>query len=375
MSRRKRGKKLGLAKKTILILNTVFVILMLLSYLSSISNPLKFWPLAFFGLAYPFLLITNAMFVVFWLMSRPLFSLYSLLTIIIGWKFLVSTVGFRESTAIEVPKSSSDMIRVMTWNVHEFKSFNHKNTKPVRDQMLEIIRDEQPDILCLQEYYSKRRGESNIKKMITEIMNAGHYHVREDFSNPWELKGMVIFSKIQFADTGSVAFPNSGGSNAAIYADFEYKKRKFRIYNVHLQSINFKPEDYKYIKTVKEEINTDVKSSRRIGSRLKRAFIKRSEQVNSLAQHMKAYSNSIIIAGDFNDTPSSFAVNKLSSGMKNSFREKGSGFGITYNGEFPNFQIDYILASKDFNIKSYLTVNKKLSDHYPVRSDLEFRMP
>lgn len=375
MIRKKRGKRLGLAKKTILILNTVFVILMLLSYLSSISNPSKLWPLAFFGLAYPFLLIANMTFVIFWLMSKPFFSLLSLLTVLLGWKFLVSTIGFRESTAIEVPKSSSDMIRVMTWNVHEFKSFNHKSAKPVRDQMLEIIRDEQPDILCMQEYYSKRRGESNIKKMITEIMSAGHYHVREDFSNPWELKGMVIFSKIRFTDTGSVAFPNSGGSNAAIYADFEYKKRKFRIYNVHLQSINFKPEDYKYIKTVKEEINTDVKSSRRIGSRLKRAFIKRSDQVNTLAKHMEAYSNPIIIAGDFNDTPSSFAVNKLSSGMKNAFREKGSGFGITYNGEFPNFQIDYILASKHFNIKSYLTVNKKLSDHYPVRSDLEFQMP
>ncbi|WP_448819422.1 endonuclease/exonuclease/phosphatase family protein [Arcticibacter sp.] len=358
-----------------LYINIAFVVLMLLSYLSSVADPSYLWPVAFFGLAYPFLLFIHVLFILFWILSRPVFALISLATILIGWKFLTLTIGFRESQAIEVPKSSKDMIRIMTWNVHEFKPFGSKADRPVRDAMLEIIRNEKPDILCMQEYYSKRRGESNIKKMITEIMEAEHYHVREDFGNPWELKGMVIFSKIPFADTGSVVFPNSSGNNEAIYADFVHEKKKFRVYNVHLQSINFKPEDYKYIKTIKEEINTDVQSSRRIGSRLKRAFIKRSKQVTFLSEHIKAYSGPVIIAGDFNDTPASFAVNKLSSGMKNAFREKGSGFGITYNGEFPNFQIDYILASNDFEVKSYLTVNKKLSDHYPVRSDLEFRTP
>lgn len=375
MRRKKRGKSLGFGRKSVLYINIAFAVLMFLSYLSSVANPQHIWPLAFFGLAYPFLLFIHVLFIAFWILSRPIFALISLATILVGWKFLTLTIGFRESQAIEVPKSSTEMIRIMTWNVHEFKAFGAKADKPVRDQMLEIIRDEQPDILCMQEYYSKRRGESNIKKMITEIMATEHYHVREDFGNPWELKGMVIFSKIPFTDTGSVVFPGSSGSNEAIYADFEYDKKKFRVYNVHLQSINFKPEDYKYIKTIKEEINTDVKSSKRIGSRLKRAFIKRSEQVNFLSEHIKSYSGPVIIAGDFNDTPASFAVNKLSSGMRNTFREKGSGFGITYNGEFPNFQIDYILASRDFEVKSYLTVNKKLSDHYPVRSDLEFRTP
>ncbi|WP_069660192.1 endonuclease/exonuclease/phosphatase family protein [Arcticibacter eurypsychrophilus] len=371
MRRKRKGRGIGLARKSVLFLNLVFVVLILLSYLSSITSPSVLWPLAFLGLAYPFFLCIHIAFIIFWILSKPVYALISMMTVIIGWKFLTGTIGFRESNAIEVPKTSRDMIRVMTWNVHEFKPFDLKNNRPVRDQMLEVIRNEKPDILCLQEYYSKRRGESNIKRLITEILDADHYHVYEEFSNPWELKGMVIFSRIPFTDTGSVKFPNSNGGNEAIYADFKYKKKKFRVYNIHLQSISFKPEDYEYIKTVKDEINTDVESSRRIGSRLKRAFIKRSEQVIILSRHMKDYPNSLVVTGDFNDTPTSFAVNKLSYELKNAFREKGSGFGMTYNGEFPNFQIDYILVSKDFQVKSYLTVNKKLSDHYPVRSDLE----
>jgi len=77
-----------------------------------------------------------------------------------------------------------------------------------------------------------------------------------------------------------------------------------------------------------------------------------------------------IISGDFNDTPASYSVNQMAKGLKNAFREKGSGFGRTYNGSFPNYQIDYIMASTQFDIASYHITEKKLSDHYPVRSDL-----
>jgi endonuclease/exonuclease/phosphatase family metal-dependent hydrolase len=139
-----------------------------------------------------------------------------------------------------------------------------------------------------------------------------------------------------------------------------------------LQSISFQPEDYEYLKNVKE-IDTDVNSTKRLSRRIKNAFIKRTEQVHILQEHAKKANIPYIIAGDFNDTPISYAVNTLCSDMKNGFREKGSGFGVTYNGDFPNFQIDYILASPQFDFKNYIIIDKKLSDHYPVRSDLELK--
>jgi endonuclease/exonuclease/phosphatase family metal-dependent hydrolase len=60
----------------------------------------------------------------------------------------------------------------------------------------------------------------------------------------------------------------------------------------------------------------------------------------------------------------------MAKGLKNAFREKGAGFGRTYNGDFPNYQIDYIMASPQFDVASYLIIEKKLSDHFPLRSDL-----
>ena len=92
-----------------------------------------------------------------------------------------------------------------------------------------------------------------------------------------------------------------------------------------------------------------------------------------LKEHTEESPHPYIIAGDFNDTPISYTVKTISRGMNNSFREMGSGFGVTYNGAFPNFQIDYIFTSPEFTVKNYLIINKKLSDHYPVRTDLELK--
>jgi endonuclease/exonuclease/phosphatase family metal-dependent hydrolase len=78
-----------------------------------------------------------------------------------------------------------------------------------------------------------------------------------------------------------------------------------------------------------------------------------------------------LIAGDFNDTPASYVVTQITEKLNNAFIKKGSGFGTTYNGKFPNFQIDYIATSKDLEVLNYKIEKAKLSDHFPVRSDLK----
>ncbi|HEY9196231.1 MAG TPA: endonuclease/exonuclease/phosphatase family protein, partial [Mucilaginibacter sp.] len=158
--------------------------------------------------------------------------------------------------------------------------------------------------------------------------------------------------------------------NQCLYIDVNKNGKTFRVYSVHLQSIKFDPEDYKYIDSVSHKGKTDMQSTKRLGDKLKNAFIKRSVQVFKVKAHAAKCPYPYIISGDFNDTPTSFAVNQMAAGLKNAFCEKGSGLGRTYNGNFPNYQIDYIMASKQFEVASYQIIEKKLSDHYPLRSDL-----
>lgn len=380
MNRKKKKPKSGLFNKAVLFINAIAVLGLLLSYLASVTDPNgAFWPVAFAGLAYPLVLLINGLFIIFWLFRRPVFSLISLVAILGGWKFLTGYVGFRESTAIEVPKSSANFIRVMTYNVHNFKKFTGENDPFTRDQILNIIRKEQPDVICFQEYFTRHKSEYDFTRLIAETLKTDEYFFRPSRDNGYEGIGMAIFSKYPITGEGEINFKDSKG-NGVIYADIKQGQTPFRVYNVHLQSINFKPEDYEYLKEitehpkgVTENIDGDVRSSRRIGSRLKYAFKERSNQVKKVRKHFSKCLTPYVVAGDFNDTPVSYSVNYMTEGHLNGFREKGSGFGITYNGDFPNFQIDYILASDDFNVKNYRIVKKKLSDHYAVRTDLELK--
>ncbi|WP_026896941.1 endonuclease/exonuclease/phosphatase family protein [Daejeonella oryzae] len=366
---RKKKSKFSFFSKSVFVANVMAAIMLLISYCAAFVDPQTFWPLAFFGLAYPAFFFINVLFIIYWLIRSPKFALLSFLCILTGYKFVASHIGFRETTAIAVPKSSQNFLRVMTYNVHNFKKFGDKNDEFTKDQILDLIRKEQPDVLCIQEFFSRKKGDYNFIKLIQEIMDTEHYYFEPSTDNGYETLGMAIFSKLPIKNKGILHFKDVQG-NEALFVDVKFNDKPVRIYNVHFQSINFKPEDYKYIKGITKE--RDVESSRRIGSRLKRAFLKRSDQVKLVKKHTEELNSPFVVVGDFNDTPVSFTVNYMSDGLKNAFREKGSGFGITYNGEFPNFQIDYILVSKEVNVKNYLIIDKKLSDHYPVRSDLEF---
>jgi endonuclease/exonuclease/phosphatase family metal-dependent hydrolase len=87
-----------------------------------------------------------------------------------------------------------------------------------------------------------------------------------------------------------------------------------------------------------------------------------------MKQHLNKCPHYIILCGDLNDSPASFAYNKMARNLKDSFRESGRGMGETYLGEtFPKFRIDYILHDKAY--KSYghtIGSNISVSDHYPV---------
>ena len=371
-SPKKKGKKTGFFTKAVLAVNILIAGMLLLAYMAPVINPKTFWPVSFFGLAYPFLLFANVFFVLYWLISKPKFALISALCVLVGWSYITKTIGFRSQTGNNAPKSSENMIRVLTYNVHYFQKFDAKRDTATKQQMLDLIANEKPDILCIQEFFTRQKGVYNFKKILKETTGLPYLYFESSSGNDFEKTGLAILSRYPIINQGHIVFPNTGSGNEAIFADVKYKKKLVRVYCLHLQSINFQPEDYEYLSEVKQ-INTNVESSKRIGSRLKQAFIKRSEQVHILKEHAAKWNAPLMVCGDFNDTPVSYAVNYMEDGMQNAFQEKGSGFGITYNGDFPNFQIDYILASPQFLIRNYRVIGKKLSDHYAVRSDLELK--
>ncbi|MCR8559132.1 endonuclease/exonuclease/phosphatase family protein [Mucilaginibacter sp. BJC16-A38] len=361
--------KLSFFDKIIFWLNALLCLALLISYLAPIVDPKKAWVFAFFGLAYPLLLIGSIAFMLYWMLRRKWHFLLSLVCIIVGWNVL------RNSFALHMQSSGSYgpnamVTHMMTYNVHNFKRYGSNNDISTKQEILQLIAEHRPDIIGFQEFYTRKTGQYDMRDSILKIMGTNWYYFEPVIANTQEAIGPAIFSRFPIVAHGIVPFSNKLGENSCLYIDIKKGDKQFRVYSVHLQSIRFDPDDYKYLNSISKQGKGDGSSVKRVGSKLKTAFIKRSDQVVKIKEHAAQCPYPYIISGDFNDTPSSYAVNQMSKGLKNAFREDGTGFGRTYNGDFPNYQIDYIMASPQFEIQNYLIIQKKLSDHYPVMSDL-----
>jgi endonuclease/exonuclease/phosphatase family metal-dependent hydrolase len=368
MKNKKTG--LGFIDKVILWINFLFIISLLLSYLSPYIDPRKGWLLAFFGLGYIFILGFNLAFVLYWLLRKKRHFLLSLVVIAFGYNSLVNSIGFRASGADAAKPTSGNSIRLLTFNAHAFSHYGPQKDTSAQHQILQMITKQQPDIIGFQEYFSKTKGHYDITDSLRQVLHTENFYFAPFTLNPRKFMGMAIFSKFPIVNKGIIALSDSSSVNQCLFIDVKYNNRVFRYYSVHLQSIGFDPLDYKYLDSVSRKGQTKLESTQRLSTKLINAFLKRSEQVAIIKNHAAACSYPYIIGGDFNDTPNSYAFAQMSKGLKNAFREKGSGFGRTYNGDFPNFQIDYILTSPQFDVASYKIIEKKVSDHYPVRSDV-----
>lgn len=363
-----QAQKLYFIDKVVLFFTTIAAVFILLSLLASIVDPRTCWWLAFFGLAYSPLLIVNTIFCLYWLLRFNKLVFIPLLSILVGWPILVNSVNIRSASS-EGPKKSPDYLRLMTYNVHSFQGVGN-GAKPTRTQILQLINEQQPDVLCIPEFFSRKKGEFAMVDSLKKTLNTSYFYRFTVDDVNYDGNGLAAFSKFPIINKGIISFGDQNSTNQCIFIDIKKANRIVRVYAVHLQSIRFMPEDYEVIDSAAKAKESSMHSYRRILAKLKSAFLKRSEQVYLVKNHAAKSPYPFIIAGDFNDTPASFAVNKMASGLKNAFREKGTGFCTTYNGDFPNFQIDYILAHPDFNVITYKVFKKKLSDHYPVQTDL-----
>ena len=85
-------------KITLLIFNCFSVLTLLGSYSAAYISPIKFWLLAFFGIAYPVVLLINFVFVLLWLILWNRYIWLSLLTILLGYGHIRTIFPLRSGT-------------------------------------------------------------------------------------------------------------------------------------------------------------------------------------------------------------------------------------------------------------------------------------
>ncbi len=359
-------------------INLGLVVLLLLSYSAAFVDPEFFWPTALFGLAYPFILILNIIAVFFWIFLRRMEFLISLIIILAGWTFLTRLIRipfhFHKLTETEAPiQSNSKQLKILSFNVRAFNLYNWTNNLNTEQEIIDFLKTQRADVICLQEYFTRETGKISRRDLLNQLAGTPYTHVYYlTGRNKIYKHGIAIFSAFPIVNKGVLLFENS--LNAGIYADILHFKDTIRVYNNHLQSIKLIKRNYDFIDTAKFEYNDrQVDEIMDISEKLKDGFVKRSHQVEMIKANMDRCHYPKILCGDFNDTPVSFTYQQVSENMKDAFIEAGKGFGRTYRGSVPSFRIDYILFSKEFECTGFATIEKNLSDHFPLIAKLNLK--
>ena len=282
---------------------------------------------------------------------------------------VVIAIGFTHfSNYIKLDRPTGDKtntFKVLSYNVRLFNYFEKNHGITSEKKIIQFLKTQKPDIICLQEFLLL--GNPKVEETLLLSALGGDYysHMKVIGSGKNRFYGIVTFSKFPIVRKGEIIHP--GSSSLSIYTDVVIEKDTFRIYNNHLQSFRLQRMERSFIEELttsddKETIN-EVKS---LSVSLKKGFVKRAVQAQAVKDQINMSPYPVMVVGDFNDTPVSYAYRKIRKGLNDSFVNSGYGAGFTYKGNYPPNRIDYILYDKSL-INSYFEIIKvKYSDHYPI---------
>jgi len=379
MKKHKKKKKSSFSLRKLLIFllfpaNCIAAMGLLFVFFEQFFSPTWFYLGTFCGLGFVYILVINAVFVLLWLPLKYPYALISLSLILLNVGNIDKHFQLKET---EKPSKCINCIKVMSYNVKLFGLYDTEDRKlrqKNKNIILQYINEEQPTIVCFQEYFYDKSGKLNFNTTDTLLsilkLKDKNFHFeyftasRDDF-----YYGFATFSKNKIIGKGIVEMPDS--TVIATYIEFKHKNDTIRVYNCHLASVHFENEDYEIGKQLKINPINDPKWQKKVDvlyEKLKLAFEVRKEQAKVLKQHLKKCPHYVILCGDLNDSPASFTYNKIAGNLKDSFRESGKGMGRSYLGEiFPNFRIDYILHNKAYKSFGHTVgTDITISDHYPI---------
>jgi endonuclease/exonuclease/phosphatase family metal-dependent hydrolase len=365
-------------KNSFWILNIIVALLLLCAKGIPLVNPAKFWMMGILGLATPFIAAANVFFIVWWMIfSKWRRMLLSIIVIVLSWNVFSVGLAGKFSTSIQ-HSTNAPKLSVMSYNVRLMDYYHWSGNKNTRKEMLQFLKKENKDILCLQEFFSSQdsTGIQNVQA-IADTCGYEYYAANKNFVTKRGFFGDIIFSKYPIIHQESIELDTTQHTHHFQYADIALASDTFRVFNLHMQSVHFSKEDMAALD--QKEIatstnNTKMEKGKVIIKKLKQSFSKRGLQADVVQQQMKASTLPLIVCGDLNDIPSSYTYFTIKKDLTDAFLEGGVGLGRTYNGISPLLRIDNIFYNKEkLALLQFKNSKNEYSDHYPISAVFEIR--
>lgn len=258
------------------------------------------------------------------------------ISLLFGTACLISLFLCGKSWAVsfETDESTSHPLRLASWNAEGFQL--NKDTLQVSAA---FIRNLHPDIICLQE-----RPHDNLlhRDSISAVFRYPYrvFNSRED-----EVLNLAIYSRFPLSNMKEYYFPNS--YNKVLQIDLQYEGTTIRLFNMHLQTTGMTSAFQ----------GNNLLHTYQLNAR------ERNRQAQLLAEAIASSPYPVILCGDLNDTPISYAYRKLTAQLDDCFLEAGNSWGGTYQPSNNLFRIDYTFCSPELKTSAYRLYSNCWSDH------------
>lgn len=365
MSNKERKPRSFFGKMIVFILAllaVIGVVAMALSIANAYVNPKDFIWTTVFGLAFWVILIYN---VVVFLLLLLMWSNKIWISVV---ALLIAIPGISKSFSFGSKGKADNSIRVMSYNVHDFKHVDGVTDKEVfANQVMEMVREQAPDILCCQEFSQFKSGVSRPQCIEDFAKDAGFQYIY--FNRKTNYGGNVIFSKYPLTKVAEDSGFGKGNTYGVMVSVDAGEKGQFHVANVHLLSYMITDSEIDVLTNASERQNLDT-IGKTVLHKLSFAFQKRSEELQTVLNGMPPVGGPIIICGDFNEPPLSYNYRQMQkAGFVDTFTKTGFGIKPTYAGKLPLLRIDYIWANDVVKPLAFERHKYKASDHYPIMLD------
>jgi endonuclease/exonuclease/phosphatase family metal-dependent hydrolase len=338
----------------------------------------NWWFIGLFTLSSFYLFILLLLFFIGWILVKSRWAVFFILIIILTWKPILNIVPLRLPSSFSMQKQPN-ALRIMSWNVESFEILKYYTHPEEKTKMIELINKYHPDIACFQEMTCADSSQSalyHLQDFIDSLHFPYHcysYDASDDYYPATNTHyGTIIFSRIPLINKQIVkSYPHDYNSTFQ-YVDIVNNNDTIRIFNFHLQSMKLHDDDLNYIDSISLRDKRDIKESKNIISKIKASFPKRQKEAERVKTEVNKSPYPVILCGDFNDVPNSYAYSTIGEGLQNAFVKRGAGLGRTYSEILPSLRIDNIFVDDRFSVLQYVRIKKRLSDHYPIITDIVF---
>ncbi|MDP4212158.1 MAG: endonuclease/exonuclease/phosphatase family protein [Bacteroidota bacterium] len=365
-------------KRFFILLNIAIAFLFLLTCCNAFLHPDKWWFISLLAFLFPLFLFLLLAFLFLWLFVSKKWALITLISLLVGWQNIHAFFGMSLAKK-DFSHKQANTIRIMTWNVRRWDEFITKKTGASghRLHMFELVSKQNADFLCFQEFYEPDDSSKSNIRYIRENLHFPYYFFSRDFHNRFSKyqTGVIIFSKYPILRTLRQGFSSYAMDNpeSLIEADVIVQGKRIRVCTVHLQSVLFKPKDFRDVEIIRKAEDSILQASRSLAKKLKYALSLRGYQADTVRRHLDASPYPVILCGDFNDVPNSYTYFHIKGERQDAFIAKSFGIGRTYINISPTLRIDYILPAPGFKVLQSEKIPSPFSDHHPVIADLQLQ--